>query len=122
MFLYPEKTFLSNYADDNTLYSIDNTVESLKKVLSNNSRIIQNWFHKKLMVLNGKKYHYMCLGIGTENGDFIFDGIKLPNSCEEKMLGVIIDNELKFDPHIRSRSICKKAAQKLGVLLKYPHY
>ena len=56
----------------------------------------------------------MRFGIGSENDDFIFDGIKLPNSNEEKILGVIIDNELKFDPHIRS--MCKKAAQKLGVL------
>ena len=44
----------------------------------------------------------------------LFDGIKYPSSCEEKILGVITDNELKFDPHIRS--MCKKAAQKLGVL------
>ena len=36
--------------------------------------------------------------------------IKLPNSCEEKILGIIIDNELKFDPHIRN--MCKKAVQK----------
>ena len=56
----------------------------------------------------------MCFRIGSENDDFIFDGIKLPNSCKEKILGAIIDNELKSDPHIRS--ICKKAAQKLGVL------
>ena len=56
----------------------------------------------------------MCFGIGSENDDLIFDGIKLPNSCEEKILGVIIDTELKFDPHIRS--MCKKAAKKLGVL------
>ena len=56
----------------------------------------------------------MCFRIGSENDDFIFDGIKLPNSCEEKILGVIIDNELKFNPRIRS--MCKKAAQKLKVL------
>ena len=30
------------------------------------------------------------------------DAIKLPNSCEEKILGVIIDSELKFNPHVRS--------------------
>ena len=54
----------------------------------------------------------MCFGTSSENDTFIFDGIKLPNSCEEKILGAIID-ELKFDPHI---SMCKKAAQKLGVL------
>ena len=66
------------------------------------------------MVLNAEKCHYMCFGTSSENDDFILDGIKLPNSCEEKILGVIIDNELKFDPHIRS--MCKKVAQKLGVL------
>ena len=53
------------------------------------------------MVLNEKKYHYICFGIGSENDDFIFDGIKLSYRCEKKILGVIIDNELKFDPHIR---------------------
>ena len=116
MSLYPEETFLSNYAGDNTLYSIDKTIESVKKVLSNDFRIIENWFHKNVMVLNAKKCHYMCFGIGSEFEDFIFDGIKLPNSCEEKILGVIVDNKLKFDPHIKS--MCKKAAQKLGVLNK----
>ena len=48
------------------------------------------------MVLNAKKCHYMCFGTSSENDDFTFDGI--------------IDNELKFDPHIKS--MCKKAAQK----------
>ena len=114
LFLYPEETFLSNYADDNTLYSIGNTIESVKKALSCDFRIIQSCFHENVMVLNAKKCHYMCFGIGSENDDFVFDGIKLPNSCEEKILGVIIDNKLKFDPHIRN--MCKKAAQKLGVL------
>ena len=56
----------------------------------------------------------MCLGIASENDDFMFDGRKLSNSCKEKILGVTIDNDLKFDPHIRS--MCEKAAQKLGVL------
>ena len=56
----------------------------------------------------------MGFGIGSENYDFIFDEIKLPNRCEEKILAVIIDHELKFDPHVTS--MCKKAAQKLVVL------
>ena len=76
--LYPEKTFLSNYADDNTLYSTGNTIESVKKALRKDFRIIQNWFHEILIILNAKKRHYICFGIGSENNDFIFDGIKLP--------------------------------------------
>ena len=34
-------------------------------------------------------------------------GIKLPNSCEKKTSGLMTDNELKFEPHIKS--MCKKA-------------
>ena len=63
------------------------------------------------MVLNAKKCHYMCFRIRSENNDFIFDGIKLRNSWEEK-IGIIIDNELKFDPHIRN--MCKKNSAKIG--------
>ena len=69
LFLYPEERFLSNYADNNTLYSI-------AKALSNDFRIKKNWFYEILMVLNARKRHYMCFGIGSENDDFIFDGIK----------------------------------------------
>ena len=52
----------------------------------------------------------MCNGIGSENDDSMFNGIKLPNSCEEKTLSVIIDNELKFDSY--NRSMCKKKQRK----------
>ena len=114
MFLYSEETFLSNYAHDNTLHSIGNSIKSVKKALSNDFRIIQNSFHENLMVLNAKKCHYMCFGICSENNEFVFHGIKLPNICEEKILGLIINNDLKFNPHIRS--VCKIAAQKLVVL------
>ena len=51
----------------------------------------------------------MCFGSGSENYDFIFDGIKLQNSCEEKILGVIIDNELKL---IHILGICVKKQRK----------
>ena len=42
----------------------------------------------------------MCIGIDSENDDFIFHRIKLVNSYQKKILCVIIDYELKFDPHI----------------------
>ena len=38
----------------------------------------------------------------------------MTSSSEETMLGVKIDKNLKFDSHIKS--LCKKAAQKLGSL------
>ena len=45
LFLNPEETFLSNYADDNTLYSIGITIESVKKAPTKDFRIIQIFFH-----------------------------------------------------------------------------
>ena len=45
LFLYPEETFLSTYVDDNTLYSIGNTIRNVKKAPRNHFRIIENWFH-----------------------------------------------------------------------------
>ena len=88
--LYPEETFLSNYADYNT------TLESLKIGFI-------------FLVLHANKYCYTCFVTGSENDDFIFDGIKLPNSCKEEIVCATIDNGLKFDPQIRS--MCKKAGQ-----------
>ena len=41
----------------------------------------------------------MCLGKATENTKFSFDGNTYVNSKEEKILGIIIDNDLFFDSH-----------------------
>lgn len=40
----------------------------------------------------------------------MFNGIKLPNTCKEKRLGVIIDNKLKVEPGIENS--VKKAVGK----------
>ena len=74
-FFVATRNTVSNYADDKTLYSIGTTIESVKKARNNDFRIIENWFHENLMILNAKKCHYMCFGTGSENDDFIFDGI-----------------------------------------------
>ena len=47
-FFYPEETSLSNYSDDNTLYSVGNTIENVKEALRDDFRIIENWFHENV--------------------------------------------------------------------------
>ena len=34
----------------------------VKKSLTNDFRIIGNWFHENMMILNAKQYHYMYFG------------------------------------------------------------
>ena len=41
----------------------------------------------------------MCLDKATENTKISFDGNTYVNSKEEKILGIVIDNDLFFDSH-----------------------
>ena len=118
--LFLSGTFLSNYADDNNLYSIEKDRDTIKNLLRKDFRVLTRWFFENYMVLNQKKCHCMCIGLNTENDMFEFDNLLLENSQEELVLGVTIDNKLKFDSHIKN--ICRKISQKLGALLRITNY
>ena len=102
LFLFVENSDLSNYADDNTLYSSGNDLEKVKQTLRQDFEIVTKWFYENYMVLNSGKCHFMCLGQNTVNETFVYDNIEMKNSKEEKILGVIIDNKLRFKSHVKS--------------------
>ena len=105
-------TFLSNYADDNSLYNTGKDLELIKSVLVKDFRAVKEWFYENFMILNPNKCQYMCIGKNTESDIFEFENVCLENSKEEGILGITIDNKLTFDSHIKS--ICRKAGQKLS--------
>ena len=43
----------------------------------------------------------MCVGKDTRSETFIFKGLAMKNSKEQKILGVTKDNKLTFKSHIR---------------------
>ena len=43
---------LSNYADDNNLFSTGKNKDEIKNILSSDFRVINDWFHENFMVLN----------------------------------------------------------------------
>ena len=53
---------LSNYADDNNLFSMGKNKDQVKTFLSSDFKIINNWFYENFMVLNPEKSHFMCIG------------------------------------------------------------
>ena len=65
-------TFLSNYADDNSLYNTGKDLELVKSVLVKDFRAAKEWFHENFMILNLDKCHYMCIGKNTESNIFKF--------------------------------------------------
>ena len=110
--LFLTETMLSNYADDNNLFS---TGRDLNKVtLAKDFGIVTNWFYENFMVLNSKKCHFMCIGKDGKNETFTFKDVCYKSSKEEVILGITIDNKLSFDSHIRK--MCNKSGQKLNAL------
>ena len=72
------------------------------------------------MVLNPDKCDFMVLGDSNCTCNFTCNGITIENSKEEKVLGIRIDDKLKFTSHLGN--IIKKANQKLHALNKVKCY
>ena len=79
-------------------------LDKISKQISIQQQIV---FFLNYMILHSEKCHYMCIGRNCADDAFLHNGKKFKNSKEETILGVIIDNKLSFDSHIKR--ICKKA-------------
>ena len=75
--LFLSKTFLSNYPDDNNLYSIGKELNIIKEKLQKDFKVVTGWLYENYMSLNPTKCHYMCLGKNKENDTFNFGNISL---------------------------------------------
>ena len=122
LFLFVSNSSLSNYADDNTLYTFGDKLKKIKDNLRSSFDTVHQRFYENYMVLNAGKCHFMCLGNNTENETFLFHNILMENNKEQKILGVIIDSKLNLKSHINQ--LCKKASQKSAassILSSYLH-
>ena len=66
---------LSNCADDNNLFSIRKDINKVQDTLAKDFGIVTNLFYKKFMVLNSKKWHFICIGRDVENETLIFKDV-----------------------------------------------
>ena len=70
------------------------------------------WFEDNNMKMNSGKYHLFVSGNKHENMWAKIGDDQIWESGTVKLLGIIIDNELKFDEYISN--VCKKAQRKLN--------
>ena len=116
IFYFIQDAYICNFADDNSLYSIEDNLKEVKTILKKNFEILQWWFYENYMVLNPGKCHYLII-----NNDIINTSIELGEKvlyaeAEQKLLGIIIDKDLNFQSH--TKSIIKTANQKLSALIR----
>ena len=53
---------VTNYADDNTLYTFGNNLAEIKNILRFDFDLVSKWFEENHVVLNAAKCDFMCLG------------------------------------------------------------
>ena len=105
LFLFTEKSDIANYADDNFPYTCKADIHSVIKQLEKDSRKLLEWVGRNDFKANPDKFH-LILSNTDQNFSVNVDQYEISNSNYEKLLGVTIDNKLKFDKHVSG--LCKK--------------
>ena len=116
LFFSLKNIHVCNFADDTTPYVCDKSIENVMKLLEENCEIALCWFENNYMKLNTDKCHLIVSGYKHEQIWAKIGKDKIWESSDVKLLGVTIDNELKFDKHVSK--ICSKASRKLSVLAR----
>ena len=120
IYFFIDNIYLCNYADNNTFYAIRKNLDKLKLDLQSNFLISQKWFYENQMILKPVNCHYMLLGGHAQIDYTSLNGIEIESSRNETLLGVILDDDLKLDAHIKS--LRRKAAQILSALSRINTY
>ena len=108
-------TSVCNVADDTTPYACDANLPTLLHNLESDAASAIIWFEANYMKLNQSKCHFLLSG-STEH---LWIGVGehvIQETCQEKLLGLTIDKELKFNSHLLG--ICKKASAKVTALAR----
>ena len=119
LFLFLDNADIANYADDNTPFACGKNVTEVIVQLQENFRKLSEWSRLNCLKLNNdKSHHLVCNHVGDININA--GGNIITCSESEKLLGVHIDNTLKFDVHVAY--LCKKANQKLHALARISNF
>ena len=110
---------ICNFADDNTLYACDNSIDSVVSKMNLDVSRVLNWFRSNEMVVNPDKFQVIFLGI-KDSMNLLIDNNNIPITDTVKLLGVIIDKKLTFVLHITD--ICRRANNKVKALLRIRKY
>ena len=101
LLLFIKATTPCNYADDNTMFSSDINSKIVISRPRHDFAIISELLYENSFCLFSKPFL-----------DFSFENIIIKNVTEEKILGIVIENNFNFKSHVNK--IYNKANQKLS--------
>ena len=110
LFLYIKKSDLHNFADDNTITATCNTLAGCLKTLEQESESAVSWFKQNELIVNVDKFQAIILNKKESEAKKkrTIDNNDIESAKSVKLLGITIDDRLRFDQHISN--LCSKAA------------
>ena len=120
LFWVNEQTDVCDYADDTTFHSSDQNLKALLQRLEHDSLLGMEWFEANYMKLNEEKCHLLISGHKYESVWAMIGNTRIWESHQEKLLGVIIEKDLKFNTHISN--ICMHGDSRLELSSGFNSY
>ena len=108
-------SFCQLFADDAKVFRSICSLEDNKKLQCDLDKL-SDWAEKWQLYFNTDKCKSLHIGRANKKQVYQMNGKSLDQVVEEKDLGIIIDNELKFHP--QTATSVKKANRVLGVIKK----
>ena len=112
LFYQCEDSNIVNYVDDTTPYACGENMKVAISELQSLAFRLFKLFENNHMKANPEKSHILLSNKKTEKVKI--NDVVLTSSAEEKLLGITLDSELKFEKHVTD--ICNKASQKIHAL------
>ena len=107
---------MCNYANDATFHACALDLKSLITRLEHDAALAIEWFESNYMKMNQDKRHLLFSRHKYETLVVNVGETKIWESKQQKLLGILIDSDLKFDEYVLSQ--CKKAGKKLTALIR----
>ena len=110
------KEDICNFADDNTSFVSSSNLPEVLFRIENEMENALTWYRNNGMVANPHKFQTIFLGVRKLNISIKIGSFTIESSEQVKLLGITIDNQLTFYPHIVN--ICGKAVSKIKALVR----
>ena len=107
---------MCNYANDATFHACPLDLKSLITRLEHDAALAIEWLESNYMLLDQDKCHFLFPGRKYETLFVNVGETKIWESKQQKLLGILIDRDLKFDEYVLLQ--CKKAGKKLTALIR----
>ena len=122
IFLFIQEGSLCNFADDITISISAVNADELHRLVQHNTNKCIDWFNSNYIASNPSKFQSLIVGNNDNQiKEFsINDVFKINVSSEITLLGIQIDEQLKFDLH--TYKVCKKAAIQLNAIKRLARF